>query len=94
MLPSLHSSNSRYARTLSRDAHLGRHDSWQQGRCHQGKSWQRRAEAAAKADARRRALGHLVTGALIAVAFAMASVAMQRESRQEQLQPIVQQFGR
>jgi hypothetical protein len=88
MLPSF--ASKRYARTLTRDSHLGRHDSWQQGRCHQGSSWQRRAAATAKADARRRALGQLVLGAFIAIAFAMGSVALHREAS---LQRLEQQSG-
>lgn len=90
MLPSFVSSRSRYARTVSRDTHLGLHDSWRKGTVHQGQIWQRRAEATAKADARRRALGQILTGAFIAIAFAMASVALHQEGQLEQLQPQVE----
>lgn len=86
MLPSLGFTNTRHARTVNRDAHLGRHDSWSKGRIYQGRSWQRRTQAAAKADARRRALGQLVMGAFIAVTCVMAAVALHREADLQQLE--------
>lgn len=88
MLPSFVSSRSRYARTDRPRSARGRLQSWEHLPTDQ--IIQRRAETTAKADARRRAIGQILTGAFIAVAFAMASVAMHREAQLEQLQPQVE----
>lgn len=88
MLPSFVSSRSLNARTDRPRSARGRLQSWDHLPTDQ--VLQRRAATAAKANARRRAVGQLLTGAFIAIAFAMASVAMHREAQLEHLQPQVE----
>ena len=83
-LPSLGFSRSHHARTVSRDSHLGRHDSWDKGHQHQKEVLRRHLAADAKANARRRSYGNLVVSLFVLMACLMAGYSLHAEQRQQE----------
>lgn len=90
-LPSFVSSRSQHASDAGLGGAAGRLKSWEH--LPTDKLIQRGAETTAKANARSRALAQFAVGALLAVGFAMLSVAFHREAQLERLQPQVEQLA-
>lgn len=84
MLPSFISRKSTHA-LARRDAHLAAGGSWCQGPLSQDIRY-KRAQAAAKANARRGTLGRLAITAFILLAMGMAATALHREAELQELE--------
>lgn len=93
MLPSLGSCKSTHPTTVKKDEHLGLHDKWNKGKqFEREQSWQSFSDTTSHGSIG--LLGLCAIGAFLSLALLMSFVALNREQKLNQLQPIVDSVKR